>query len=234
MAGIVPEASRYEVRAVADIRVGERHRKAMGDLDALGASILDVGLLNPVTVDTTGLLLAGERRLRAMRDVLGWEWVPVHVVDADALVVEQTENEQRQALTIAERYGLGQAMAARLGNRQGQRTDLPGGLVEQIPQVAGQKTRQIAARAAGFGNETTYRQAVTLNEWDATVYRTGSYPRAVAAARQVHGEVVELRHPRFNRRMYGAGVVTGAEGHLHIALAHTGEQPKGPPPPVVE
>jgi hypothetical protein len=69
-------------------------------------------------------------------------------------------------------------------HRQGQRTDLPdegagpglfeeeggvgpgGELAEKIPQVQpGEKTRETAARKAGFGNNTTYRQAkaVTVN-----------------------------------------------------------------------
>lgn len=66
-------------RAIADIQVGKRHRRDLGDVDALAASIEDIGLLNPITVDEDGRLLAGARRLAACKR-LGWKMVPVNVV----------------------------------------------------------------------------------------------------------------------------------------------------------
>jgi ParB family chromosome partitioning protein len=52
---------------IANIRVGERHRKDMGDLDGLAASIAEFGgLLQPIVVRPDGTLIAGERRLRAI------------------------------------------------------------------------------------------------------------------------------------------------------------------------
>lgn len=156
-----PDSTAYRVLPAASITVGPRYRTAMGDLDALAASILDVGLLNPVTVNADGLLLAGERRLRALRDMLGWTYIPCHVVDADALQVEHEENEQRAPLMLAERVGIGKAMEARIGERRGRPPVAP----EKVPtsaQYAGQKTRDIAARAAGFGGHETYRQATSV------------------------------------------------------------------------
>jgi ParB family chromosome partitioning protein len=61
------------------IKVGKRHRKDMGDIAALAASIEDIGLLHPVTVDETNSLLAGARRLAACKH-LGWREMPVNVV----------------------------------------------------------------------------------------------------------------------------------------------------------
>lgn len=53
--------------------------------------------------------------------------------------------------TCTERVAIGEAIEAELGNRQGQRTDMEP--VENFPQVAlGEKTRDLAAKAAGFGN----------------------------------------------------------------------------------
>ncbi|WP_327241514.1 ParB N-terminal domain-containing protein [Streptomyces sp. NBC_01320] len=51
-----------------------------GDLDDLKASITAVGLLHLVVVTQTHDLIAGERRLAAVRE-LGWSDVPVTVVD---------------------------------------------------------------------------------------------------------------------------------------------------------
>ena len=65
---------------LARIRVGRRFRKDLGDLRALAASIDDVGLLHPVVVTPQGRLIAGRRRLEAVR-LLGRSTVAVHVVD---------------------------------------------------------------------------------------------------------------------------------------------------------
>jgi ParB-like nuclease domain len=64
---------------VADIKVGKRHRRDMGDIAALAESIEDIGLLHPITVDEKNRLLAGARRLAACK-LLGWKTVPVNVV----------------------------------------------------------------------------------------------------------------------------------------------------------
>jgi ParB family chromosome partitioning protein len=61
------------------IRIGARHRKDMGDIESLAASIGDIGLLNPITVDERGYLLAGARRLAACKR-LGLKTVPVKVI----------------------------------------------------------------------------------------------------------------------------------------------------------
>lgn len=62
---------------ISEIMVGPRVRRDMGDLDALAASIADVGLLQPIVVKPDGTLVAGQRRLEACR-MLGWDDVPVH------------------------------------------------------------------------------------------------------------------------------------------------------------
>jgi ParB family transcriptional regulator, chromosome partitioning protein len=50
-----------------DIEVNGRHRQDLGDLDDLAASIADVGLLQPLVVNGKGKLVAGVRRLEAVR-----------------------------------------------------------------------------------------------------------------------------------------------------------------------
>src|SRR3712207_9448824 len=55
------------VRTVDEIRVGRRRRQDLGDLDALAASIRELGLLQPITVTPDGLLVCGLRRLAALK-----------------------------------------------------------------------------------------------------------------------------------------------------------------------
>ena len=64
--------------AVDAITVGARHRKDLGDLDALVASIREHGLLQPLTVTEQGVLVCGARRLAAIK-ALGWRTVNVWV-----------------------------------------------------------------------------------------------------------------------------------------------------------
>ena len=75
---------------------------------------------------------------------------------------EYHENEIRKNFTPEERVHIGRAVEERLGDRQRQRTDK---LVEKVPQVEpGAKTRETAAKHAGFGNDRTYRQAKEIVE----------------------------------------------------------------------
>lgn len=146
------------------IRIGERHRKDMGDLEVLAASIATVGLLHPPVVTEDGLLVCGERRFLAMRDILRWKTIPVIVLRVSSIVAgEYAENEVRKDFTPSERVAIGKAVEAEIGKRQGQRTDLEP--VEDLPQVPpGTKTREFAAERAGFGNARTYQQAKKVTE----------------------------------------------------------------------
>jgi ParB-like chromosome segregation protein Spo0J len=55
--------TRRHVMAIADIKVGKRHRRDLGDIAALAESIKAVGLLHPIVVQPDGKLIAGARRL---------------------------------------------------------------------------------------------------------------------------------------------------------------------------
>lgn len=67
------------VMRISKISIGKRHRRDLGDIDALAASIRDIGLLNPITVDERGRLLAGARRLAACK-LLGLQQVEVRIM----------------------------------------------------------------------------------------------------------------------------------------------------------
>ncbi|MGE5147438.1 MAG: ParB N-terminal domain-containing protein [Candidatus Eiseniibacteriota bacterium] len=83
MSSILPPAAGSQAardqRPIGEITIGERHRGDLGDIAALAASIEDIGLLNPITVDESDRLLAGARRLAACKQ-LGWKQIPVRVV----------------------------------------------------------------------------------------------------------------------------------------------------------
>lgn len=90
------------MKTVERIKVGERDRADLGDVQQLADSIAAVGLLHPVVITEFGELVAGERRLAAVR-LLGWTTVPVTVVDlssaGEVLQAEADENTCRKPLT---------------------------------------------------------------------------------------------------------------------------------------
>ena len=130
---------------IADIKIGKRHRKDMGDLTSLAESIRQIGLLQPIGVTDKFRLVFGERRLRAQRDILKKKSILARIVNVSSIVSgEYAENEIRKDFTPSERVAIAQTIEQQVGNRQGQRTDktLRGKIPEVVP---GKRTREIAA-----------------------------------------------------------------------------------------
>lgn len=148
-----------EIRCDA-IRVGERHRKDLGDLESLAASIATEGLLQPIGITEENVLVFGERRLRAVQDVLRREAIPARVVHVRSITAgEYAENELRKDFTPSERVAIGKTLEVEIGDRQGTRTDLE--LRRNCGEVPG-RTVDIAAQRAGFGSTETYERAKTV------------------------------------------------------------------------
>lgn len=93
---------RYRVR-IADITVGARHRQHSDVVD-LRESIRRVGLLHPITITTSGRLVAGRHRLEAVTQ-LGEEKIDSIVRDFDDLEAELAEIDENllsHRLTVME------------------------------------------------------------------------------------------------------------------------------------
>ena len=101
-----------ETRAINDIVIGERSRRDMGDIVGLAANIAEIGLLQPIALRSDGVLIAGERRLRAAVS-LGWTTIPVHVVDWEEVIRgEFAENVHRKDFSPSELVALAPARPA--------------------------------------------------------------------------------------------------------------------------
>lgn len=144
--------------AIEHVVVGERFRKDFGDLQALADSIKQIGLLQPIGIDAGYRLVFGERRLRAFK-LLGRSTIPVRFVNLDSLLRgEHAENEFRKDFTVSERVAIGQALEGQISADAEKR--MKAGVAnppENFPE--GGETRDLAAKAAGFGNGKTYEQA---------------------------------------------------------------------------
>jgi N6-adenosine-specific RNA methylase IME4 len=138
-----------ERRAVSDLRLGLRHRRDPGDLHALADSIAAVGLLHPVVIRPDNRLVAGARRLEAVR-LLGWTEVPVTVVDPDdVLRAEADENVVRKDFTPSEAVAIHRDLAGQLATPVGRPNN--GGNFPPIPRG---KTRDKVAAYVGMSGRT--------------------------------------------------------------------------------
>jgi ParB family chromosome partitioning protein len=72
---------------LSEVKLNSEYLRTDTDVEALKKSLQSVGLINPVTVNKKGELLAGARRYQAASE-LGWEEIPVQIVDRDELVQE--------------------------------------------------------------------------------------------------------------------------------------------------
>jgi ParB family transcriptional regulator, chromosome partitioning protein len=95
---ILSEIGNVKVR-VSEILIKERIRKDLGNIQELSESIRKFGLLQPILIDLNNYLIAGYRRLMAVKS-LGWEYIEVKVIDVkdsgERVILEMEENKHRQ------------------------------------------------------------------------------------------------------------------------------------------
>jgi N6-adenosine-specific RNA methylase IME4 len=124
---------------LSEIKIGKRHRRDMGDIDALAQSIDEVGLLHPVVVDPDGRLIAGERRIAACKK-LGWVKIPTTPINLDAIVRgELAENVNRKDFTPEESVEIWDA-------------------VEPLEKAAAKARMDAGRKAGGRGKKKTPRE----------------------------------------------------------------------------
>ncbi len=91
---------------IKDIKINDRIRQDIGDIDTLAQSIEKMGLIHPVIISEKYELLSGYRRLQACKK-LGWETIQVKIVaigddDLKKIDWEYHENIGRKDLNVDE------------------------------------------------------------------------------------------------------------------------------------
>ena len=144
---------------ISAIKIGNRSRKDLGDIDSLVRSIEQLGLLQPIVVRKDGTLIFGARRIAAFI-ALGRDEIPHHIVESleeahKCLLAERDENIERksftplEALAMAERLEPFEKKAAK--ERQGTRTDRH---PEKFQEVQRGNASDKIASAVGFSRPT--------------------------------------------------------------------------------
>lgn len=160
---------------IEKVKIGDRIRKDMGDLKELSDDIAKNGLINPPVVTPDFELIAGERRLEAMKK-LGYKQVEVRIMkveDAEhKLNLEINENENRKDFNKSERIEYARQLErierVKAKERMGQG-------VENFPQHEEGKTRDLVAEKMGIGSGKQYEKEKyiadnadpeTLEQWN--------------------------------------------------------------------
>lgn len=111
------EVGTWHVVPISRIVVDDQARKEFSGIEDLARSIEQNGLINPLSVDKDCHLVAGERRLRALK-LLGREEVPVIVVPAQKRrAIQLAENADRKGLTASELEAARRAREAELAEQ---------------------------------------------------------------------------------------------------------------------
>jgi hypothetical protein len=148
---------------IADIRVGTRHRRDMGDIAELAANIGEIGLLHPIPIRPDRSLIAGARRLAACNR-LGWTHVPVHIVDLEQIVRgEFAENAYRKKFLPTEIYAIWQALEP-IERAAAKERMLAGKPMENFHRGA---TRDKVAACAGISGRTLDKIAAVVEAAEA-------------------------------------------------------------------
>ncbi len=158
---------------IADIQIGERHRKDMGDLESLAQSIAEVGLLHPVVVTPDARLIAGERRIRACL-MLGWTDIPATVVDLPSIIRgECDENLIRKDFTPTEAAAIAKELEPleRKAAKERQEASRFGGGGNLPPPESGKALDKVA-EAVGMSRKTLMKvqEVVRAAEEDPDTY----------------------------------------------------------------
>lgn len=168
---------------IEEIKVTNRIRKDYGDIQELAEDIRENGLINPpvITPDTYELI-AGERRLRAMKE-LGYSQIevrPMSVKDAEhQLNLEISENETRKDFSKKERIDYARRLerieSVKADNRMKKGENQYSSPTQNFVEGKKGEVIDIVATKLGIGSGETYRKekyivdnadSSTLEQWD--------------------------------------------------------------------
>ena len=152
---------------IGKVKIGKRIRKEYGDITSLANDIREQGLINPPVVTPDYELIAGERRLRALKK-LDYKQIEVRVMSVEnyehQLKIEISENEERKEFTYSERMDYAKQLE-RIEAKKAKDRQLQGkNLEDHGPQGRKEQTRDVVGKAAGFGSGRQYSRAKYIYE----------------------------------------------------------------------
>ncbi|PTE78374.1 ParB N-terminal domain-containing protein [Staphylococcus cohnii] len=179
---------------IGKVTVGKRIRKDYGDITSLADDIEDRGLINPPVVTPDFELIAGERRLRALKK-LDYKQIEVRVMSVEdyehQLKIEISENEERKEFTYSERMDYAKQLERIEAKKAKERKKRKSFDPDRGPEQKGE-TRDIVGKASGFGSGRTYARAkyVYENADDETIKEVDEGKKSI---RKAHDDLREQK-----------------------------------------
>ncbi|HEY5588871.1 MAG TPA: ParB N-terminal domain-containing protein [Candidatus Paceibacterota bacterium] len=150
---------------IEDVKVSDRIRKDYGNIDELAQDIKSNGLINPPVVTPDYQLIAGERRLRALKS-LDYKQIEVRVMTVkDALhqlKLEISENENRKDFSFNEKMAWAKMLEEEY-RKIAKDNSLKGITSGSNDPVVG-RVRDKVAESVGFSSGTTYDRAKYISD----------------------------------------------------------------------
>lgn len=213
--------------SIDKIEVGVRHRRELGDLTDLMNSIEDVGLLHPIVLTDSYELVAGQRRLEAVKKLghLDIEARILPLSTSDLLRAEHDENVVRLDFTPSEKVAIGRALETEVARQAKERMNLgPNATGSTQP-----KTREIVGKAAGMSGNTYDRAKKVVEAAEADPEKFGDLVEKMDQTGNVSGTLRELKErqaqdapgpkPRMMPIAPGGQIVQNISHSLHAAVA---------------
>lgn len=155
---------------VGAVKIGDRVRRDMGDIEDLCESIEAQGLLQPIIVDQNLNLVCGERRLLAFKQ-LGLSVIPARVLDLpDLLRAEVDENRCRKDFTPSEAVEIGRKLEQVVATPVGRPTEE---IKENFLNLEGGQTRDKVGQAVGLSGRTYEKAKAVVEAAEAEPARFG-------------------------------------------------------------
>jgi N6-adenosine-specific RNA methylase IME4 len=177
---------------ITDIKVGKRHRRDLGDIDSLARSIADVGLLHPPVIRPDNVLITGARRLEACKR-LGWQLIPVTVVDLDEIARgELAENSERKDFLPSEIVAIKRALEQKLKAEAKGRMST-GGKGGEIPQPSKGRAADKIGVFVGKDRKTVEKMEAVVAAAEADPERCGKLREDMDRTGRVSGPYKRLK-----------------------------------------
>ena len=164
---------------ISDIRVNSGRRAVLdNDIEELALSILDVGLLNPITLTGDYTLIAGLHRLEAVK-LLGWTEVECIITNLEGLSAELAELDENFARTNFSPLEMGDLLKRRKDIYE-----------ELYPETKAGTAQAIGMNKAKGNNVNCNLQSTRKSFIEDTADVTGSHPSTIARHIKVASELV--------------------------------------------
>jgi ParB-like chromosome segregation protein Spo0J len=163
---------------ISDIKVGKRFRKDLGNIDELVETIKNNGLIVPVTIAKDRVLIAGVRRIEALKK-LGIEDIQVHVLDIPIKENgEIDENLVRKDFTAEEKVEIKRYRESIEPSFQGQRNDLQE-LRGKFPRGDINQRRERIAKSTGLSYKTLSKLEEVVKAAQQNPKQFGQLPKKI-------------------------------------------------------